>query len=256
MARVFREMQDVRKITPKRIYLAMCQAGEYFSAWSRPDHCEKNRGWLDSPSDNALGGGAEGALPSLCPFSTPSNKPPASREALYHLGVNSVIQGADDGEAVLFRSFTRYSSGFLLWTRTEVSTKHIHVWFPFLPTCLSHLPLPRTHIVASLLRVADLAQVLSHLKLVSHRSPGRQSPPYFLLSPPTWTPRFWPTAGTCVLGVCSLSALSLTPTGFPKHTPVVSLAVTGCPRAASHFTSLKGTFANIYPSHWILLLEQ
>lgn len=94
---------------------------------------------------------------------------------------------------------------------------------------------------------------------VSHCSPGRQPLPHLLLSSSTWTSRVWPAPGTCNLGLCSLSALSLTSAAFPEHIHVIPLAVIHSPRAAStncHFASLKGTFVNIHPSHWMLLLEQ
>lgn len=131
--------------------------------------------------------------------------------------------------------------GFCCESAQMFYMKHLRVWCPF-PT-ISHLLSPRTHVVSSVLRAADLAQVLSHL----------------LLSPSTWTPWVCPTPGTSLLGLDSVSSLSLTSTAFPKHTPAVCLAVTCCPRAAStswHFASLKGTFVSIRPSCWALLLEQ
>lgn len=93
---VIRKMQHLRKITSKRIYLAMGHTGEYFSARREPERCEKSRGGLDGPSDNSFGDRAGGALPSLCLFSTLRGKPPASRGASDRLRVNSVIQGAEN----------------------------------------------------------------------------------------------------------------------------------------------------------------
>lgn len=99
--------------------------------------------------------------------------------------------------------------------------------------------------MSSLLKVTS---ALSPETPISHCSPGRQPLPHLLLSSPTWTSRFWSTPGTCNLGLCSLSSLSLTSAAFPKHIHVIPLVVPCSARAAStnfHFASLKGTFVNM-----------
>lgn len=115
-----------------------------------------------------------------------------------------------------------------------------------------------THCVFSLKSHRFGPSALSPETPLSHHSPGRQPLSHLLLSSPTWTSRFWPAPGTCNLGLCSLSALSLTSAAFPKHNHVIPLAVACSPRSAStncHFASLKGTFVNIHPSHWMLLQQ-